>query len=173
MRRIRRELANLVGVLDSFIALLVVLRCASVVLCFRLARFPQAFGLPVETVAMADPKECSFEFVQEFRETNACFFNEIKDLTYGSALCRKHGRVCQVRASGGDGCVPDVVTLGPPRQPFSFACSNRKSTPAHLHEGLEVLRQFLQYVAEVKPRGGVLEEVTVFLFESSAFGRRN
>jgi site-specific DNA-cytosine methylase len=108
---------------------------------------------------MCDKKQASIDFAKAtYGKSGSCMFSTIEEVTTRGGFCHMHSRSCALQDVR-----PDFVVIGPPCQPYSGMRANRKLVPPHCHADWPVLFvNFVEYLTEIRPHGGILEEVPGF-----------
>ena len=118
----------------------------------------KAVGLQVDCRVMCDTKKSAQKFLNTARSSKfGCLFENIEQVRGRQAPCLKHDRECKISSSR-----PDMVCIWPPCQPFS-GMRDKSKIPPPAHKDYHVtFHEFLSYVEEVRPHGGLVEQVPGF-----------
>ena len=97
-------------------------------------------------------------FVKKRPGRPLCMFGHASELASRLGDCKYHGKQCELSRLGHT----DFITLGPPCAPYASQGRKPRSA-AQKHSRFETLwEDFISYMLEVKPGGGILEEVQGF-----------
>ena len=117
----------------------------------------RVLGINMTTTVAVDKKPAAKKWLAKHAPWVKHIFSELEDATNASGACCMHGgKSCTLSGR------PDLVTIGLPCQPFTYARDSRTCSPKNHSLYPVTFEMFFDYLRDRKPLGFIAEEVLGF-----------